>query len=85
MTTNSENDSRQNLWASNIAKSMMSEGDSALLPSNVDRQPQLLILFLSGPVIKCLIFDSPYDKLSQSSYLLRFPQNKITWYIFTLC
>ena len=32
MTTNNENDSRQNLWASNIAKSITSEGDSALLP-----------------------------------------------------
>ena len=39
MTSNNENVSRQNLWAGNIAKSMTSKGNSALLPSNVDRRP----------------------------------------------
>ena len=41
MTSNDETVSRQNLWAGNIAKSMTSEGHSALLPANVDRQPLL--------------------------------------------
>ena len=38
MTSNNETASLQNLWAGNIAKSMMSEGNSALLPTNVDQQ-----------------------------------------------
>ena len=41
MTSNNETASWQNLWAGNIAKSMMSEADSALQPTNVDRQPPL--------------------------------------------
>ena len=41
MTANNETVSCQNLWAGNIAKSMTSVGNSALLPANVDRQPQL--------------------------------------------
>ena len=41
MTSNNETDSRQNLLAGNIAKSMTSEDNSALLPANVDRQPPL--------------------------------------------
>ena len=39
MTSNNETVSHQNLWAGNIAKSMMSEGNSALLPTNVDWRP----------------------------------------------
>ena len=31
--------SRQNLWAGNIAKSMTSEVNNAMLPANVDRRP----------------------------------------------
>ena len=34
MTSNNETVSRQKLWAGNIAKSMTSEGNSALLPAN---------------------------------------------------
>ena len=33
--------SRKNRWASNTAKSMTSEGNSALLPAIVDRRPPL--------------------------------------------
>ena len=33
MTSNNETVSRQNLWAGNIAKSMTSEGNKALLPT----------------------------------------------------
>ena len=33
--------SRQNLWVGDIAKSMTSEGNSALLPANVDQRPPL--------------------------------------------
>ena len=36
MISNNETVSRQNLWGGNIAKSMTSEGNSALLPANVD-------------------------------------------------
>ena len=36
MTSNNETISHQNLGAGNIAKSVMSEGNSALLPTNVD-------------------------------------------------
>ena len=39
MKSNNETVSRQNLRAGNIAKSMTSEGNSALLPANVDEQP----------------------------------------------
>ena len=38
MTSNNETASLRNLWAGNIAKSMMSEDNSALLPTNVDQQ-----------------------------------------------
>ena len=34
------------LWAGNSAKSMTSEGNSALLPANVDRRPPLLLPLL---------------------------------------
>ena len=37
MTSNNETVSCQNLWAGNIAKSITSEGSSALLPANVYR------------------------------------------------
>ena len=36
MTSNNETASWQNLWAGNIAKSIMLEGNSALQPTNVD-------------------------------------------------
>ena len=38
MTSNNETVFRQNLWAGNIAKSMTSEGNKALLPT----YPQML-------------------------------------------
>ena len=38
---NNETVSRQNLWAGNIAKSMTSEGNSVLLPTNVYRSRDL--------------------------------------------
>ena len=41
MTFNNETVSRQNLLAGNIAKSTTSEGNSALLPANVDQRPPL--------------------------------------------
>ena len=37
-TPNNETVSRQKLWAGNIAKSMTSEGNSALLPANVTKR-----------------------------------------------
>ena len=40
-TRNNETASWQNVWADNIAKSMMSEGNSVLQPTNVDWQPPL--------------------------------------------
>ena len=41
MTSYDETVSHKNLSAGNIAKSMTSEGNSALLPANVDRRPPL--------------------------------------------
>ena len=41
MTSNNETVSRRNIWAGNIAKSMTSECNSALLPANVDRRAPL--------------------------------------------
>ena len=41
--SNNETVSRQNLWAGNIAKSMTSEGNSTLLPANVDRSRDLFL------------------------------------------
>ena len=38
MTSKNETVSRQNLWVGNIAKSMTSEGNSVLLPANVDQR-----------------------------------------------
>ena len=52
MISNNETVSHQNLWAGNIAKSMTSEGNSALEPVNVDRRPQLqrgLMKQITGP------------------------------------
>ena len=37
--TNNKIVSRQNLWAGNLAKSMTSQGNSAVLLANVDRRP----------------------------------------------
>ena len=41
MASNNETVSLKNLWASNIAKSMMSEGNSVVLPTKVDQCPPL--------------------------------------------
>ena len=41
ITSNNETVSRQNLCAGHIARSVTSEGNSALLPANVDRRPPL--------------------------------------------
>ena len=41
VTSNNETVSRQNLLAGNTAKSTTSEGNSALLPANVDQRPPL--------------------------------------------
>ena len=41
MISINETVSRQNLWVGNVAKSMTSEGNSALLPANVDLRPPL--------------------------------------------
>ena len=41
MTSHNETVSCPDLSAGNIAKSMMSEGNSTLLPMNVDRRPLL--------------------------------------------
>ena len=46
MISNNETVSRQNLWAGNIAKSMTSEGNSALLPANVDRSHTEKVFFV---------------------------------------
>ena len=46
MTSNNETVSRQNLWAGNIAKSMTSEGNSALLPARVDRSHTEKVFFV---------------------------------------
>ena len=45
MTSDNKTVSRQNksLWAGNSAKYVTSEGNSALLPTNVDRRPLLLL------------------------------------------
>ena len=57
MTSNNKTVSRQNLSAGNVAKSMMSEGNSALLPEDVDRRPQLhpqteLLISFSQPFLR---------------------------------
>ena len=39
LTSSNETVSSQNLWAGNVAKSMTSEGNSALLPAIVNRRP----------------------------------------------
>ena len=43
MTSNNKTFSHQSLWAGNSAKSMTSEGNSAVLPANVDCRPPLHI------------------------------------------
>ena len=57
MTSNNKTVSRQNLSAGNVAKSMKSEGNSALLPADVDRRPQLhpqteLLISFSQPFLR---------------------------------
>ena len=55
VTYNNETVSRQNLLAGNIAKSMTSEDNSALLPANVDRQPPLQRSLMSFQIIWRLV------------------------------
>ena len=52
MTSNDETVSRQNLSAGNIAKCMTSEGNGALLPANVERQPPFTASFNEFPTSK---------------------------------
>ena len=71
MTSNDETVSRQNLSAGNIAKSMTSESNGALLPANVDRQP---------PLQRVLMNFQLYDKSLKDCWFLRkqlilFPSN----------
>ena len=60
--------SRQNLWAGDIAKSMTSEGNSALLPANVDQRPPLQRGLMNFQLQNFLVKhrDSPKTKLTVS-------------------
>ena len=70
MTSNSETVSRQNLQAGNIAKSITSEGNSALLPANVDRRP----LSQRG-VMNFRLYDKSLKDWSLGKQLILFPSS----------
>ena len=75
MTSNNETVSRQNLWASNIAKCMTSEGNSALLPANVDQRPPLQRGLMNFQLYKKTGI-SMFSSVSPRK-TLRFQENKI--------
>ena len=76
MTSDDETVSRQNLSAGNIAKSMTSESDGALLPANVDRQPPLQRVLMNFQLQNFQLFDkSLKDCWFLGKQLILFPSN----------
>ena len=72
MTPNNETVSHQNLCEGSIAKSMASEGNSVLLPANVDRRPPLQVspcetLRFSGNKINCFPLDQSLEFIDNDS------------------
>ena len=75
MTSNNETVSPQNLWVGNIAKSMTSEGNNALLPANVDH-----LSLLQGGLMNSSFQKFPAIYKSQKDWsfrkqLILFPSN----------
>ena len=63
----------KSLWAGSRAKSMTSEGNSALLPANVDRRPPLLLLPLH--VFLFVLYNKSLNDWSLGTQLILFPSN----------
>ena len=70
MTSNNETVSSQNLWAGDIAKSMTSEGNSALLHANVDWRPPFQRGFMNF-----LLYNKSLKDRSLRKQLILFPSN----------
>ena len=70
MTSNNKTVSCQNLWVGNITKSMMSEGNSTLLPTNVDQRP-----LLWRGLMNFQLYNKPLKDLSLEEQLILFLLN----------
>ena len=68
LTSSNETVSRQNLWAGNVAKSMSSEGNSALLPAIVNRRPPL-----QRGLINFQLYNKTLQDWSLGKQLILFP------------
>ena len=62
----------KSLWAGNSANSMTSEGNSALLPANVDRRSPLLLLLL---FFFFLLYNKSLNDWPLGKQLILFPEN----------
>ena len=76
LTSNNESTvSRQNLWAGNVAKSLTSEGNSALLPTNV--YPRLLLQWdlMNFQLQTFQLYNKSLKDWSLGKQLILFPSN----------
>ena len=70
LTSSNKTVSRQNLWAGNVAKSMTSEGNSALLPAIVNRRPPS-----QRGLINFQLYNKTLQDWSLGKQLILFPSN----------
>ena len=77
MTSNNETVPSQNLWAGNIGKFRMSEGNSALLPSNVDWQRPLQQNLMDFQLQNFQLYKSLKDWILVKQLIL-FPLSRVT-------
>ena len=75
MKSDTKTVSRQNLWAGNIAKSMTSDGNIALLPANVDRRPLFLRDSMNFLLQKFQLYNKSLKDRSLGKQLILFPSN----------
>ena len=77
MTSNNETVPSQNLWAGNIGKFRMSEGNSALLPTNVDWQRPLQQNLMDFQLQNFQLYKSLKDWILVKQLIL-FPLSRVT-------
>ena len=77
MTSNNETVFSQNIWAGNIAKSMTSGGNSALLPANVGGQPPLQRGLMNFQVQNFQLYNKSLKDWSLGKQLILFPSKPV--------
>ena len=77
MTSNNETVPSQNLWAGNIGKFRMSEGNSALLPTNVDWRRPLQQSLMDFQLQNFQLYKSLIDWILRKQLIL-FPLSQVT-------